>query len=74
MKGAFAPGVCPLGLEAFRPPRATSSLCKGAQFDLTSYETLAQMGLLVCFASVCSGGRLRVSAPSWFGHLCHGAT
>ena len=36
-----------------------------ANLDIVSYETLAQIALVVAFASVCTGGRLRVAIPSW---------
>ena len=36
----------------------------GANLDIVSYETLAQSGLMLCFATACVGGRLRVCIPS----------
>ena len=36
-----------------------------ANLDITSYETLAQLALVVCFASFTPGGRLRVRIASW---------
>ena len=36
-----------------------------ANLDIVSYETLAQIGLMLCFATACVGGRLRVCIPSW---------
>ena len=36
-----------------------------ANLDIVSYETLAQIALVVTFASMCAGGRLRIAIPSW---------
>ncbi|CAE7277481.1 unnamed protein product [Symbiodinium sp. CCMP2592] len=36
-----------------------------ANLDITSYETLAQLALLICFASFTASGRMRVKIPSW---------
>jgi len=36
-----------------------------ANLDITSYETLAQIALVVCFAAFTQTGRLRVRIPSW---------
>ena len=36
-----------------------------ANLDIVSYETLAQIALVVVFSSACVGGRMRVTIPSW---------
>ena len=36
-----------------------------ANLDITSYETLAQLALVVCFSSFTAAGRLRVRIASW---------
>ena len=36
-----------------------------ANLDIVSYETLSQIALMLCFASACVGGRLRICIPSW---------
>ena len=36
-----------------------------ANLDIVSYETLAQIALVLVFSSACVGGRMRISIPSW---------
>ena len=36
-----------------------------ANLDIVSYETLAQIALMLVFSSACVGGRMRISIPSW---------
>ena len=54
--------------ESFRVSDFTSlglPMKAEANLDIVSYETLAQIGLMLCFATACVGGRLRVRLPSW---------
>ena len=36
-----------------------------ANLDIVSYETLAQIALVLVFSSACVGGRMRITIPSW---------
>ncbi|CAE6939602.1 unnamed protein product [Symbiodinium sp. CCMP2592] len=40
-----------------------------ANLDITAYETLAQLALLIAFISITPTGRLRVCIPSWSDNL-----